>query len=110
MRLNSGRLRACYQSVLLSNPDMEGRVTTRFRIGRDGHTRRISASATGELGAAVPCIVKALNQIQFSKPAGGVVDVVYPLALSPSPYRAPTLASVHGATLRTPYVRSRASH
>jgi len=34
--------------------------------------------------AVVRCVVQAFSQLQFPKPEGGTVNVVYPLVVAPS--------------------------
>lgn len=85
VRHNDGRFRACYHDGLLRNPKLEGTVTTRFIIGRDG-----TVSASTDSGSTLPdravvaCIVNAFKTVVFPAPVDGIVTVVYPFRLSPS--------------------------
>jgi len=84
VRLSFGRFRGCYEKGLHDNPALEGRVTTRFLIARDG-----SVAASGDGGSDIPdpkvlsCVVGAFAQLSFPEPAGGTVTVDYPIAFSP---------------------------
>ncbi len=84
VRQNYGRFRMCYENGLRSNPNLEGRVTVRFVIGRDG-----SVSNVGNGGSDLPdpgvisCVVSAYYGLSFPQPEGGIVTVVYPIMFSP---------------------------
>jgi hypothetical protein len=84
VRRNDGRFRACYHQGLLRNPKLEGTVTTRFLIGRDGTVvaSRDSGSTLADR-AVVACIVSAFKTLAFPAP-DDPVTVVYPFVLSPS--------------------------
>lgn len=68
----------------IDNPALEGRVTTRFLIARDGSVS-VSADGGSDLPDAkvVSCVVGAFAQLSFPEPAGGTVTVDYPIAFSP---------------------------
>jgi hypothetical protein len=84
LRQNHGRLRACYEAGLRTNPTLQGRITTRFVIGRDGS---VAAAANG--GSDLPdagvvmCSVRALYGLSFPQPEGGIVTVSYPVIFRP---------------------------
>lgn len=84
VRQNDGRYRFCYQQALKSNPSLEGRVTVKFLIARDGS---VAFSADG--GSDIPdpgvrqCVVSSFTQLSFPAPDSGVVTVVYPIVFSP---------------------------
>ena len=84
VRLNSGRYINCYQAALRTNPSLEGRVTVRFVIGRDG-----SVQVASDGGSDIPdtsvrqCVVSSFTNLSFPAPDGGLVTVVYPLMFSP---------------------------
>ncbi|HEX8792362.1 MAG TPA: AgmX/PglI C-terminal domain-containing protein [Polyangiaceae bacterium] len=84
VRQNDGRYRFCYQQALKTNPDLEGRVTVKFLIARDGS---VAFSADG--GSDIPdtgvrqCVISSFTQLSFPSPDSGVVTVVYPLVFSP---------------------------
>lgn len=84
VRQNHGRFRLCYEQGLTKNPNLEGRVTVRFVIGRDG---AVSNAANGGSDLAdsgvVQCVVGAYYGLSFPPPDGGIVTVVYPIAFSP---------------------------
>ncbi len=84
VRQNYGRFRMCYENGLRSNPNLSGRVTTRFVIGRDGSVANASngGSDLADPGV-VSCVVSAFYGLSFPTPENGVVTVSYPIAFSP---------------------------
>lgn len=84
IRQNFGRFRLCYEKGLATNPNLEGRVSARFVINRDG-----SVSNVGNGGSSLPdsgvvnCVIRAFYGLSFPKPEGGIVTVVYPIMFSP---------------------------
>lgn len=84
VRQNYGRFRMCYESGLRSNPNLSGRVTTRFVIGRDGSVANANngGSDLADPGV-VSCVVSAFYGLSFPSPENGVVTVSYPIAFSP---------------------------
>ena len=66
------------------NPNLEGRVTVKFVIGRDG---AVMIAADG--GSDIPdagvrqCVVSAFQTLSFPAPDSGLVTVVYPITFSP---------------------------
>jgi hypothetical protein len=84
VRANFGRFRLCYENGLRKNPTLQGRVTTRFLVARDG-----SVAYAADGGSDVPdasvvsCVVGAFSRLSFPEPAGGTVAVEYPIAFSP---------------------------
>jgi len=85
VRQNFGRFRACYESALRTNPNLEGRVAVAFVIGSDGVVG--SASNAGSSlpdSGVVNCVVKGFYGLSFPQPDGGVVRVSYPISFSPN--------------------------
>ena len=84
VRQNFGRFRLCYEQGLGRNPNLEGRVTVRFVIGRDGAVSNV-ANGGSDLpdSSVVSCVVKAFYGLSFPKPEGGIVTVQYPILLQP---------------------------
>jgi hypothetical protein len=84
VRQNYGRFRMCYEQGLGRNPNLQGRVSARFVIGRDG-----SVSNVGNGGSDLPdsgvvsCVLSAFYGLSFPQPEGGIVTVVYPIMLEP---------------------------
>ena len=84
VRQNYGRFRACYESGLRTNPNLTGRVTARFVIGRDGSVSTV-ANGGSDLpdSGVVSCVVTQFYGLSFPAPDGGVVSVVYPIMFTP---------------------------
>jgi hypothetical protein len=84
VRQNYGRFRFCYEDGLRRNPHLEGRVTVRFAIGRDG---AVSAAQNGDSdlpdASVVTCVIRAYMNLSFPPPEGGIVTVVYPIMFTP---------------------------
>ncbi len=84
VRQNFGRFRMCYENGLRSNPSLQGRVSVRFIIGRDG-----GVSAVGNSGSDLPdpavtqCVISAFYGLSFPEPERGIVTVVYPIMFTP---------------------------
>ena len=66
------------------NPNLEGRVSARFVIGRDGAVSNASNGGSDlPDSGVVSCVVSAFYGLSFPQPEGGIVTVVYPIMLSP---------------------------
>lgn len=84
VRQNDGRFRFCFQRALQSNPTLEGRVTVKFLISRDGSVGYASDGGSDIPDAGVrQCVVSSFTNLSFPAPDSGVVTVVYPIAFSP---------------------------
>jgi pSer/pThr/pTyr-binding forkhead associated (FHA) protein len=84
VRQNYGRFRMCYEQGLAKNPNLEGRVTVRFVIGRDGSVSNV-ANGGSDIpdSAVVQCVIRNYYGLSFPQPEGGIVTVVYPIMFSP---------------------------
>jgi hypothetical protein len=84
VRQSFGRFRVCYEDALRGNPSLEGRVSVKFVIDRQGSVS-MAADAGSDLADAgvVSCVVRGFSALSFPEPEGGIVTVVYPLVLSP---------------------------
>lgn len=83
VRQNFGRFRACYEIGLRSNPNLEGRVTARFVIGRDGAVSNVSAGGDLPDAQVRSCVASAFYGLSFPAPDVGIVTVSYPIMLTP---------------------------
>jgi len=107
VRQNFGRFRLCYERGLLSDPKLEGRVTVRFVIGRDGRVSSVGGGGDLPDSGVVSCVTRAFYGLSFPQPEGGVVTVSYPLAFTrgqggaSDPGVAKGFAAVTGAYPRT---------
>jgi hypothetical protein len=84
VRQNFGRFRLCYENGLRNSPNLAGRVSVRFVIGRDG---AVSSAANGGSdlpdGGVVSCVTRAFYGLSFPQPDEGIVTVTYPIMFSP---------------------------
>jgi len=84
VRQNFGRFRMCYEQGLGRNPNLEGRVSARFVIGRDGAVSNVSNGGSDlPDSGVVSCVLSAFYGLSFPQPEGGIVTVVYPIMLAP---------------------------
>ncbi len=84
VRQNFGRFRLCYENGLRNNPNLQGRVSVRFVIGRDGAVSNVGNGGSDMPdGGVVSCTVRAFYGLSFPQPEGGIVTVVYPIMFSP---------------------------
>jgi hypothetical protein len=84
VRQNYGRFRQCYEAGLRANPNLTGRVTARFVIGRDGAVTNVS-NGGGDLpdSGVTSCVISAFYGLSFPSPDNGIVTVTYPIMLVP---------------------------
>ena len=85
IREQSHLLRACYVAGLEREPELTGRVVTRFVINREGAVSAAGVDDTSTLEdqEARSCVTRVFLGLVFPKPEGGVVSVVYPIQFSP---------------------------
>jgi hypothetical protein len=84
VRQNFGRFRLCYENGLRNNPNLQGRVSVRFVIGRDGAVSNVGNGGSDMPdGGVVSCTVRAFYGLSFPQPEGGIVTVTYPIMFSP---------------------------
>jgi len=83
VRMNYGRFRACYESGLRTNPNLEGSVTVNFIINRDGQISSVGGSGSLPDSGVISCISRAFYGLTFPQPEGGIVTVSYSLSLTP---------------------------
>ncbi len=85
VRQNYGRFRLCYEQGLTRNPNLEGRVSVRFVIDRQGGVTNVGNGGSDLPDSqVVSCVQSAFFGLSFPQPEGGIVTVVYPILLSPS--------------------------
>jgi hypothetical protein len=84
VRQNYGRFRMCYEQGLAKNPNLEGRVSVRFVIGRDGSVSNVSNGGSDlPDSGVVSCVISAYYGLSVPQPEGGIVTVVYPIMFAP---------------------------
>lgn len=91
VRHHFGSMKRCYEDALARDPTLAGRVATKFVIGRNGDVGPVMdmnmSQPPDELPdeAARRCVVRAFAALEFPRPKGGIVTVVYPLVFQPGP-------------------------
>ena len=81
---SSGRFRGCYAAPLATNPGLRGRVLVKFVIDRMGAVMVASDGGSDMPDKSVTqCVLRAMSNLSFPAPEGGVVSVVYPFLFSP---------------------------
>lgn len=84
VRQNFGRFRLCYENGLKNNPNLEGRVSVRFVIDRQGNVvNPTNAGSDLPDAGVVSCVVATYTGLSFPQPEGGTVTVVYPILFNP---------------------------
>jgi hypothetical protein len=84
VRQNFGRFRLCYENGLRNSPNLQGRVSVRFVIGRDGAVSNVANGGSDMPdGNVVSCVVRSFYGLSFPQPDGGIVTVTYPIMFSP---------------------------
>ncbi|MFT5993669.1 MAG: hypothetical protein ACI82G_002673 [Bradymonadia bacterium] len=88
-----GRLRACYERVLVLDWDQAyrpsvgaGQLAMSWTIGLDGRPRsvRVEDNSLGQPLVAT-CVRRSLEEIRFDEPNGGLVNVTYPFSFRSEP-------------------------
>lgn len=101
VRQNFGRFRLCYENGLRNNPNLQGKISARFVIGRDGAVSNVAGAGTDVPDSAVvSCVLSSFYGLTFPQPDSGIVTVVYPItfepgAVPPAPAAAPAAADIN---------------
>ncbi|MBI4956955.1 MAG: AgmX/PglI C-terminal domain-containing protein, partial [Myxococcales bacterium] len=83
VRQNFGRFRMCYEAALRNNPNLQGRVSVNFVIGRDGRVSNVSAGGDIPDPSVPSCVSRQFYGLSFPQPEGGIVTVAYPIVFTP---------------------------
>lgn len=85
VRAHINEVRACYNTGLVRDPELEGRVAIQFTIAPDGHVPiALVAKSTLRDRSVDTCISGAVKGWKFPKRESGHVVVTYPFVLSAS--------------------------
>jgi hypothetical protein len=84
VRASYGVFRGCYERGLVTNPNLEGRVTVRFVIQVDGSVGDVTNGGSDlPNDEVVQCVLQGFVGLRFPAPRGGIVTVQYPIMLQP---------------------------
>lgn len=74
----------CYDAAYKPGAMLEGRVTVKFVIHRDGNVA-VAADGGSDLPepSVVQCVIEQVRSLRFPQPEAGVVTVVAPLFFTP---------------------------
>ncbi|NUP09186.1 MAG: AgmX/PglI C-terminal domain-containing protein [Polyangiaceae bacterium] len=82
---NVSRVRLCYESALAKQPNLKGKVTTKFVIGPEGKVTAATSSGDIPDQAVIDCVSKAFRGMTFPKPSDGKpVTISYPFVFAPT--------------------------
>jgi hypothetical protein len=75
---------ACYRERAVVNPNLEGRISARFIVGRDGAVTNVSnAGSDFPDSRGIACVLNAFYALQFPPSPSGIVTVIFPLRFEP---------------------------
>ncbi|MBI5534402.1 MAG: AgmX/PglI C-terminal domain-containing protein [Deltaproteobacteria bacterium] len=85
VRQNFGRFRLCYENGLKNNPNLQGRVSTRFIIDASGVVQSVTNGGSDLPDPnVVQCVIKAYAGLSFPAPdSGQAITVVVPISFAP---------------------------
>lgn len=79
IRAHVGEIRYCYETALVRNPSLEGKLLVTFVISAAGTVKSATNKQTNADAGLVKCIIDHLQKWTFPKPYGGTeVEVSYP--------------------------------
>jgi Zn-dependent protease with chaperone function len=83
IRSHTAEVKTCYEAALARQPDLAGRLSVRFTIGRSGAVTAAAAEQPSRLGPVVAgCLERAVRGWVFPPPTGGIVIVSYPFVFA----------------------------
>jgi hypothetical protein len=84
VRSHFDRFRSCYEDGLRRDPNLSGRISTKFVVNLDGSVDcASSADMTFADADVVACVVDGFSTLHFPPPKGGICTVVYPIQFYP---------------------------
>jgi outer membrane biosynthesis protein TonB len=79
IRQHVSEIRYCYETALVRNPSLEGKLVVTFVIGAEGSVKSATNQETHADAGLVKCILDRLSKWKFPKPRRGLeVEVSYP--------------------------------
>jgi hypothetical protein len=78
------RMRACYAAGLRRDASLRGEMKIKFTIDTTGHTLNVEDAGSHMKDKEVlKCVMTEFHALRFPAPEGGIVNVLYPLIISP---------------------------
>jgi hypothetical protein len=78
------RFEACYGERAIVNPNLEGRISARFIVDRDGAVTNVSnAGSDFPDSRGIRCVLDVFYALQFPPSPSGIVTVIFPLRFEP---------------------------
>lgn len=78
---HASKLVRCYEQARAEAPTLHGTVRATFLIGARGEV--LGSTASGVSKAVSSCVAEVIAAIEFPKPPGSSVKVVYPMTFTP---------------------------
>ena len=104
VRQSGGRFSSCFESGLRRAPGLQGRVSVRIVVGKDGDVRS-AADAGSDLADSdvIGCVVRAFDAMSFPSPDGREVTATVPILFLPRDPSAPPAQDDVAASGSSPY-------
>jgi hypothetical protein len=78
-------IKACYESQLILNPDLAGKIDVRWTIDQEGKAQNATVIATTlKNGQVEDCVLRSIRRMTFQKPKGGICIVKWPFVFNPA--------------------------
>jgi hypothetical protein len=79
VRAHQGGIKYCYETELMRQPRLAGKIVVSWRIDLEGKVLSARVRSTTMNNVSVEsCLVRQIGRWRFPKPAGMMVDVAYP--------------------------------
>ncbi len=73
----------CYEKELARNPELNGKVTIKWRIALDGKVMKVWLdSSTLKNGTVESCMIRSIERWTFTKPDGGICEIAFPFVFN----------------------------
>jgi TonB family protein len=82
--MRAGAIRACYEAQLQIHEGLAGKIAVRWTINLEGGVEGASVTENTMGNTAVQeCVLRAIRNMRFAKPEGGVCVVAWPFVFNP---------------------------
>jgi hypothetical protein len=84
VRARAASIKACYESQLLTKPDLKGKLTVQWTITTEGGVQGQKATQDTMSNPTVSdCVLRAISHIKFAKPEAGICVIQWPFVFEP---------------------------